>query len=324
MKKIIRVFINLLIVLTLCSCASKAQQIEKQLTLGNKYLIDLDYEQAILAFNKVIEIDPKITDAYNGLGEAYYKQAQAQTDYTAADPLYMNSSENYKTVLALISDGTGTTTSEKSLEVINNDVLGVLTELYGAWADMALKVGDTDRAVEILEEGYLILRDEELLKKSQAINVIKESGFGSTARPVSMAYFINGEENPLYTVVFEYDSAGNLVAGHYHRELRNRTRTGTYTYTYEGNILKTSEFVWNDGEFVGKEPNITTYECDASGRVLSSLEESEDDYSKCYTEVEFEYDENGRLIGGIVSGYSIDKESNDYYPTDGKYVYYYE
>ena len=39
--------------------------------MGNKYLTESDYEQAIVAFNKVIELDPKQADAYIGLTQVY-------------------------------------------------------------------------------------------------------------------------------------------------------------------------------------------------------------------------------------------------------------
>jgi len=47
--------------------------IEKQLALGEKYLLDMKYEEAILVFNKIIEIDPMNVKAYIGLSDAYIR-----------------------------------------------------------------------------------------------------------------------------------------------------------------------------------------------------------------------------------------------------------
>lgn len=58
------------ICLTSCSKAIK-QQIMEQLELGQKYLAELDYEQAVVAFRKVIKLDPKEFSAYEGLVSAY-------------------------------------------------------------------------------------------------------------------------------------------------------------------------------------------------------------------------------------------------------------
>lgn len=50
---------------------STEKQISEQLEAGNKYLIEGNYEAAVVAFNKVIEIDPKIFEAYKKCAESY-------------------------------------------------------------------------------------------------------------------------------------------------------------------------------------------------------------------------------------------------------------
>ncbi len=48
-----------------------ARCLAEQLDLGNRYLDEMDYEQAVVAFTKAIEIDPMSVDAYMGAAEAY-------------------------------------------------------------------------------------------------------------------------------------------------------------------------------------------------------------------------------------------------------------
>lgn len=48
---------------------------KKQVDLGEKYLTDMDYENAVLAFREAIRIDPKNEEAYLGLAEAYLNSA---------------------------------------------------------------------------------------------------------------------------------------------------------------------------------------------------------------------------------------------------------
>ena len=48
-----------------------ARRLAEQLNLGNRYLEEMDYEQAVVAFTKAIEIDPMSVDAYIGAAEAY-------------------------------------------------------------------------------------------------------------------------------------------------------------------------------------------------------------------------------------------------------------
>ena len=44
---------------------------EKKIELGNKYLEEGNYEQAIIAFTEALEISPKSADMYAARGEAY-------------------------------------------------------------------------------------------------------------------------------------------------------------------------------------------------------------------------------------------------------------
>ena len=48
------------------------------LNLGQKYLLGLDYQQALVYFNKVIEIEPKNFDAWLGLSRAYRGSGQQE------------------------------------------------------------------------------------------------------------------------------------------------------------------------------------------------------------------------------------------------------
>ncbi len=53
----------------------------EQLTLAQRYLDEQDYEQAVIEFERLIEIDPKNTEAYIGLAKAY--NALGKTDKAA-------------------------------------------------------------------------------------------------------------------------------------------------------------------------------------------------------------------------------------------------
>ena len=71
------VLITIVLAVVLATVASKsasAKKLEEQLSLGDKYLSELDYEQAIASYLAAIEIDPKNVDAYLGLADAYIAQ----------------------------------------------------------------------------------------------------------------------------------------------------------------------------------------------------------------------------------------------------------
>jgi tetratricopeptide (TPR) repeat protein len=74
MKRIIPILFCLALALTfLTSCAQPQQPLTaaELLNLGEKYLLELDYEQALVQFLAVIEIEPMNPRGYTGAAEAY-------------------------------------------------------------------------------------------------------------------------------------------------------------------------------------------------------------------------------------------------------------
>ena len=55
-------------------------RIKKQLELGEKYITEMDYENAVLAYREAIQIDPRNEEAYIGLAEAYEEWAEQCID----------------------------------------------------------------------------------------------------------------------------------------------------------------------------------------------------------------------------------------------------
>ena len=71
MKRLLPV---LLVVLLLCGCGAAAKSWQEEYDLGVRYLSEGNYEEAILAFEAAIEIDPKAPGAYLALANAYVGQ----------------------------------------------------------------------------------------------------------------------------------------------------------------------------------------------------------------------------------------------------------
>ena len=77
----------LLAVMLLTACASKATNAADKIELGQKYLTELNYTEAVAAFTEVIGLDPENIEAYMGRAEAYKGLKQyddAKADYTTA------------------------------------------------------------------------------------------------------------------------------------------------------------------------------------------------------------------------------------------------
>ena len=85
MKKCISLLLVLLMVLSLGACGKQSKDGKKdaltwqeQYDLGIRYLSEGNYEEARLAFEAAIEIDPKRSEAYVGAAEAYIALGQPE------------------------------------------------------------------------------------------------------------------------------------------------------------------------------------------------------------------------------------------------------
>ena len=61
----------IVVILAINKKTAPNREISKALDLGNRYLSEFNYEEAVIAFNRVIEIDPMNVDAYVGVADAY-------------------------------------------------------------------------------------------------------------------------------------------------------------------------------------------------------------------------------------------------------------
>ncbi len=158
-KKISGVFFFVVLLLSLTACGeSAANQWQEQYDLGEKYLLEEDYEAAIVAFTVAIEIEPNDIRTYTGLVQAYMgledydsaiaaveeglavlnssDQAQAegaeQAFLSAGANAYIVRAENYqdteepqkalddyKAALELIEQGAESSLSEEELNELN-------------------------------------------------------------------------------------------------------------------------------------------------------------------------------------------------------------
>lgn len=63
--------VTLLAILPFAACGSKAATAADKIELGQKYLIELNYTEAIASFTEAIKLDPNNIQAYMGRAEAY-------------------------------------------------------------------------------------------------------------------------------------------------------------------------------------------------------------------------------------------------------------
>lgn len=76
-----------LVLLLFTACSSKAAKAVEKVELGQKYLTELNYTEAVASFTEAIGLDPENIPAYMGRAEAYVGLKQyddAKADYTTA------------------------------------------------------------------------------------------------------------------------------------------------------------------------------------------------------------------------------------------------
>ena len=104
MKKWFGCCIIFFMTVLLCACGmSIVAQVAEQLELGQKYMLEQEYEEAVVAFNKAIELEPSTKEAYYGLGRSYEGLASLAEENSGEEQAdyYAKAEEAYLQVLKL-------------------------------------------------------------------------------------------------------------------------------------------------------------------------------------------------------------------------------
>ncbi len=83
-KKILAVIAIILALITVLGAgtiiaqSTPANRLKRQLRMADKYLSEMNYEQALLAYNEAIKIDPKCEQAYLAIADIYLEQGEEE------------------------------------------------------------------------------------------------------------------------------------------------------------------------------------------------------------------------------------------------------
>lgn len=164
------------VVLGICFYYMPANRIARQLELGYRYLENEQYEEAVVAFEKVIEIDAKQVPAYLGEASAY----AAMEDYTGA--------------AAVLERGYGQTADAE----LENRLAEVCREAAQYYFDR----GEYDTAEAFLERIPESLRDdtysalEQQIQAERTAEEVPETPEEVTEEPEESTEPENAEEEP--------------------------------------------------------------------------------------------------------------------------------
>ena len=201
-KKTIRagavcLLVSLLAALFFTACSSKATNAADKIELGQKYLTELNYTEAVASFTEAIKLDPDNIQAYMGRAEAYlalgeyekaledYRFVSQKTEempYTRAIS-YMGQAEVYEKIdkqdRALADYGLAKvllTASDvgKAESVSEDDIKIKLVEALYAHAMLSEKIKVYDNALEDYEE-LLKLGEKVEAKRGEILSQLGES-----------------------------------------------------------------------------------------------------------------------------------------------------
>lgn len=250
----------ILLLILMAGCGkSVADKWQEQYDLGMKYLETGEYEEAIVAFTAAIEIDPKNAEAYASRGQAYILSGETEENLSLA-------LADYEQALEL---------DETNAEIY-----------YLAIADVYIRQGDYDKALEILNEGMektnqnqrIAAKIGELGSESvldSSGNIRKTSSYDASGNLIWYHEF-KYDEKGRKTSVASYDGKGN--------------QTGELEITYENNLPSAGYSYNNENGDIIKQ----FYTYDDSGNTVRMDEYREDDvFSRYFI---YEYDADGNAV----------------------------
>ncbi len=114
----------------------------KQLNLGQRYLSEMNYEEAVVAFNQAIEIDPRSVDAYLGLADAYIGLGDEEAALAALQAGYeATGDERLKEWIDEINAARGASGGEADVPAEENDEIADRVEEILEFISMETTIG---------------------------------------------------------------------------------------------------------------------------------------------------------------------------------------
>lgn len=264
------------------------EKLQKQLDLGNKYLEEMDYEQALVAFEAALDIDPMNADAYLGIVEVYIR------------------TNEFEKALEIAKEGYEATGDERLKEKIDMIESGDIFASNG-WA-MRQSCYDADGKLLYYHQFTYNL-------KGQRASVARYDANGAETQYLELTYDEEGKEIVSYAY---YAEDGGLIKRTYEYDGNNISRLTEYR-----DISDEVKYYYEyENDENGKVSRSICYNAD--GAVCNSSNFEYDENGNCIKEIQ--YDGNGNMELYYVSTY--DNRGNNVlqqcYRADGELLHYTE
>ena len=280
-----------MLLLGLCACAQKADTAtwQEQYDLGVKYLSEENYEEAIIAFNAAIQIDPKNPLAYIGRGGAYVGSGETEENLAAALADY-----------------------EKAIELDETNV-----DAWLGLADVYIRMGEYDKAGEVLHQA--------LEKTGNAPSIgdklaeLESGSVSDSSGNIRRSSYYNGSGALIGYFTYTYDSDGFQKTVTAYDAAGNQVDYGENTRTDTGDTTRETDYIEYFGDTVGLWKIVSESTTYADGSVEESQTYYDQDgnvsrYGRNY------YDSAHRCVRS--ESYNLDGSLMDYdtftYDADGR------
>lgn len=309
-NKKIPFIIGLSVIVIICLLAaallanSDGRKVKKYLKNANEYLLELDYDNAILAFEQVLDIDPENVEAYRGVINAYMQKGTLEKALKYAEKAYKKTkleefNEQIETISMMINDHENETTED--IVESDNDI-GNATETDN------VNVSEAE-STEESSEGTRYVLSKELHYSNNSLTNIIEYTLDEAGNVVSR--YDSSRDKHFFN---EYDEEGRLIKEWIYDETDGYEEC-QYTYDEKGRrIHKTVRF-----ESENEHYNYESYSYNEKG-LLSTIRNS-----FYYFKYELRYDDKNNLIRkdclSLVGGNEIDPITTIYkYDSDGRLI----
>lgn len=293
-----------------------ANRRDRQLALAEKYMSELNYEAAILAYKAAIEIDPKCEDAYIELLDLYivteaYNKAEeviAQAENNLDDEIILAMREKTNTLLAS-ADTEADNKSENTNQEENETTTEATTKSESYLRYMQATSYDSEGNVTSIKK-------EEYDTDGNIINTIFYDVNGTAYRSEEYQYDNNDnlimsaryDENKNLTSKTEYDSNGNQLSAISYDENGDIEQHTENTYDENGNRIKYVSY-FSDGNIH------LQYKYAANGILIESISYDED--RSVTSQRTCEYESDGSIH---ISELTKDYDTNSLY-VENEYFY---
>lgn len=221
------VLVGIVIVLIMIFSQPKTNsKLSEQISLGEKYLTEENYDEAIVAFKKAIQIDPNEPQLYIQLADAYIGKGDKDSAVETLENGYKTTgSEEIKKKLdelkneieyeKYIRDGNNELSNKKYDKAIDNfekaiKLIPTKTEAYIGAGSSYIAKNDIENAKIILNTGYEKTKDEKIKKMLDELNNNYDKNIQYNAYLKIVKELINKYGEGKY---LEYGDAQNYLSG---------------------------------------------------------------------------------------------------------------